>query len=96
MLGLALMWSYDLNLYTIAYLDAAAPAGLLDWRGVAVALTAPLFVLGAQARGRLRIRLSRAATFQSLSLLAICGYFAVMAMLATALRGRGWDWSASC
>ena len=40
-------------------------------------------------------RLSRAATFQSLSLLAICGYFAVMTILATALRGTGWDWSRS-
>src|SRR6185436_20905446 len=37
----------------------------------------------------------RAATFQSLSLLAICGYFAVMTVLATALRGSGWDWSGS-
>jgi hypothetical protein len=36
-----------------------------------------------------RIRLSRAATFQSLSLLAICAYFAVMAVLATAICGNG-------
>ena len=40
-----------------------------------------------------RIRLSRAATFQSLSLLAICAYFALMAIVATALRGSGFDWS---
>ena len=46
MLGLALMWAYDLNLYTIPYLDAGA-ADLLDWRGAMVALTAPLFALGA-------------------------------------------------
>ena len=54
-----------------------------------VALTAPLFAIGAQREDGWRIRLSRAATFQSLSLLAICAYFAVMAMLATALRGSG-------
>ena len=70
------MWIYDLNLYTFAYLDAAAPPRLLDWRGVAVALTAPLFALGASSEDGWRIRLSRAATFQSLSLLAICAYFA--------------------
>ncbi len=95
MLGLALIWIYDLNLYTIAYLQAGTVAGLLDWRGAAVALTGPLFALGAKQEDGWRIRLSRAATFQSLSLLAICAYFAVMTVLATALRGTGWDWSGS-
>ena len=54
-----------------------------------------MFALGAKQEDGWRIRLSRAATFQSLSLLAICGYFAVMTVLATALRGSGWDWSGS-
>ncbi len=93
MLGLALIWIYDLNLYTILYLDLATASGLLDWRGVAVTLTGPLFALAAKQEDGWRIRLSRAATFQSLSLLAICAYFAVMTVLATALRGSGWDWS---
>ena len=95
MLGLALIWIYDLNLYTIAYLGAASGSALTDWRGAAVALTGPLFALGAKQEDGWRIRLSRAATFQSLSLLAICAYFAVMTVLATALRGTGWDWSGS-
>ncbi len=95
MLGLALMWTYDLNLYTFDYLDLVAAGGLLDWRGAAVALTGPLFALGAKQEGGWRIRLSRAATFQSLSLLAICAYFTVMTVLATVLRGSGWDWSGS-
>ena len=95
MLGLALLWTYDLNLYTIAYLDPATATGLVMWRGVAAALTAPFFALGAQREEGWRIRLSRAATFQSLSLLAICGYFAVMTILVTALRGSGWNWSGS-
>ena len=93
MLGLAMIWIYDLNLYTILYLDLATASGLLDWRGAAVALTGPLFALGAKQEDGWRIRLSRAATFQSLSLLAICAYFAVMTVLATALRGSSWDWS---
>jgi putative PEP-CTERM system histidine kinase len=93
MLGLALIWIYDLNLYTIAYLGAGGGSALADWRGAAVALTGPLFALGAKQDEGWRIRLSRAATFQSLSLLAICAYFAVMTVLATALRGSGWDWS---
>jgi putative PEP-CTERM system histidine kinase len=95
MLGLALIWTYDLNLYTIFYLGAGSGSALVDWRGAVVALTGPLFALGAKQEDGWRIRLSRAATFQSLSLLAICAYFAVMTVLATALRGTGWDWSGS-
>ena len=95
MLALAMMWIYDLNLFTIAYLDPATAAPLFDWRGAAIALTAPLFALAAKREEGWRVRLSRAATFQSLSLLAICGYFAVMTILATALRGTGWAWSES-
>ncbi|MEO7750563.1 MAG: XrtA/PEP-CTERM system histidine kinase PrsK, partial [Sphingomicrobium sp.] len=93
MIGLALLWGYDLNLYTLAYLGASSVPALLEWRGLAVALTAPLFGLAARKDGGWRIKLSRAATFQSLSLLAICAYFALMAIVATALRSSGFDWS---
>lgn len=94
MLGLAAMWIYDLNYYTVEYLGAASAARLGDWRGVAMSLTAPLFALAARQDEGWRIRLSRAASFQSISLLAICGYFALMAMVATALRGSQVDWPA--
>ena len=93
MLALVVTWGYDLNLYTLYYLDPEAGRGLIDWRGALIALTAPLFAVGAGQEDGWKMRLSRAATFQSLSLLAICGYFAVMTILATALRGTGWDWS---
>jgi putative PEP-CTERM system histidine kinase len=95
MLGLAIIWIYDLNLYTVLYYRSASAARLIEWRGLAVAAAAPLFALAARSGGAWRVRLSRAATFQSLSLLAICAYFALMAILATALRGTGVDWSSS-
>jgi putative PEP-CTERM system histidine kinase len=95
MLGLALIWIYDLNLYTMTYLGLSNGPGLIEWRGFAVAMTVPLFALGVRNEDAWRIRLSRAATFQSLSLLAICAYFALMAIVATALRGSGIDWSAT-
>ena len=99
MLGLAMMWVYDLNYYTIAYLGSQggslSAAGLERWRGLAVALTAPLFAMGLRAGDVWRIKLSRAATFQSLSLLAICAYFALMAIVATAIRGSSVDWLAT-
>jgi putative PEP-CTERM system histidine kinase len=86
MLALALSWAYDLNFYTIAYMQQSEAGALADFRGVAVALTAPLFALAVRHEDGWRIRLSRAATFQSLSLLAICAYFAVMAIVTTVLR----------
>ena len=93
MLALSLTWSYDLNLYTIAYLDSRLAPDLFQWRGAIIALTAPLFGIAARAPEGWRVRLSRAATFQSLSLLAICGYFAVMAILATAMRDADIHWA---
>ena len=93
LLALVATWGYDLNLYTLAYLEPDGSVGLAEWRGVMVALTAPLFAIGAGRADGWKIRLSRAATFQSLSLLAICAYFATMTILATALRGTGLDWS---
>jgi putative PEP-CTERM system histidine kinase len=95
MLGLALIWTYDLNLYTIAYLGSSSADALMRWRGLEVALTAPLFALATRDESGWRIRLSRAATFQSLSLFAICAYIVLMAIVATALRGSGVDWSAA-
>ena len=92
MIALALSWTYDLNLYTVAYLDPVKASGLAEWRGAAVVLAAGCFALGAKHEDGWRVRLSRAATFQSLSLLAICAYFAVMAIVATALRGTTLDW----
>src|SRR5881628_1281361 len=66
MLGLALIWVYDLNLYTSLYLGSAGATRLLEWRGLVVALAAPLFALATRKQGMWRVRLSRAATFQSL------------------------------
>jgi putative PEP-CTERM system histidine kinase len=93
MLGLMLMWGYDLNLYTLAYLEAKVVPALFGYRGLFLAAVAPLFIIGASAGASLRIKLSRAAAFQSLSVLAICAYFIVMAVLATALRGSPGNWS---
>jgi putative PEP-CTERM system histidine kinase len=95
MLGLAFFWFYDLNLYTVLYLGSAGAHRLVEWRGLVAALTAPLLALATRDESGWRIRVSRAATFQSLSLLAICAYFALMAIVATALRGSGVDWSAA-
>ncbi|MCJ7420729.1 XrtA/PEP-CTERM system histidine kinase PrsK [Sphingomicrobium astaxanthinifaciens] len=91
MLALAWIWLYDLNFYTVTYLSAVHGDLVGQWRGLAVAIAAPLFAFGARSDRGWRFRMSRAATFQSLSLLGICAYFAVMAVLATVLRAQGGD-----
>ncbi|MFL6774036.1 MAG: XrtA/PEP-CTERM system histidine kinase PrsK, partial [Sphingomicrobium sp.] len=96
MLGLTLMWGYDLNLSTLAYLQGAASSSVDDLfrlRGIFMALTAPLFAVTAGLKSSLKVKLSRAATFQSISLLGICIYLAIMAGLATAFRRSHWDWA---
>ena len=96
MLGLTLMWGYELNLSTLAYLQGAAASSvdqLFQLRGGFMALIAPLFAATGGLTHSLRIKLSRAATFQSLSLLGICIYLSVMAILATAFRRSEAEWA---
>ncbi|HEY0325477.1 MAG TPA: PEP-CTERM system histidine kinase PrsK, partial [Allosphingosinicella sp.] len=46
MVALALMWVYDLHLYTVSYLTRDSAEGLLAVRGVVVALLVPIFAMG--------------------------------------------------
>ena len=91
MIGLAAMWTYDLNLYTISYLARDASFELLALRGVALSLIAPIFGLAALRTEHWTVRLSRTAAFQSLSLVAIGGYLAVMVVVTSALQLIGGD-----
>ena len=78
-LALAVLWGYDLNLYTIAWLGGGWPAELAALRGLPLIALAVLLTFGA-ARGseQLRFSPSRKVAFQSVSLLVIGGYFAAM------------------
>ena len=55
MLGLALIWTYDLNLYTIAYLGSAMAHRWVEWGGLPVALAAPMFALASSRRERMAL-----------------------------------------
>nr|WP_314443698.1 XrtA/PEP-CTERM system histidine kinase PrsK [uncultured Sphingomonas sp.] len=92
MIGLAMLWAFDLNLYTLQALNLELGTALGDFRGILVAIAAPCFALTRADSAAWRPKLSRAATFQSLSLLAICSYFAIMALLAAVLRAGTADW----
>jgi putative PEP-CTERM system histidine kinase len=92
MMALAGMWVYDLHLYTVAYLTRDDAADLFALRGAIVAMTMPLFALASRRNANWKMQLSRAATFQSLSLLAILGYLILMMTATQAMEIAGGDW----
>lgn len=81
--AIAVIWVYDLNLYTVSYLSGVWSGELVGLRGVAVAMVAPLVALSANITSGLRVHLSRTATFQTLSLGAIGAYLTVMIVVNT-------------
>lgn len=83
---------YDLNLYTIAFLNRAISPNLLNMRGVAVALVLPLLFLAAHRNRGWRIQLSHAAAFQTFALIGIGLYLVFMAIAVYGLRLVGGDW----
>jgi putative PEP-CTERM system histidine kinase len=92
MLALAAMWAYDLHLYTVAYLTRAPVVDLMAMRGAILAMIVPLFALASRRSGQWRMQLSRAATFQSISLLAILAYLIMMMSATRLLELVGGHW----
>lgn len=92
--ALAVLWTVDLNLYTIAYLTADWPAEIAALRGVSALALAGLLAIGAgQDRAALRFRPSRAVTFQTFSLLVIGAYLAAMVGVVRWLSFAGGDYA---
>jgi putative PEP-CTERM system histidine kinase len=93
MFALALVWVYDLNLYTICYLARDMTNELFALRGIVVAVAAPIFALATRQSQNWDIRLSRSITFQSLSLVAIGGYVTAMVGISSALQMVGGEYA---
>lgn len=90
--ALAGIWLFDLNLYTIAYLNAEPPELLLAMRGIFTGLLAIALAIGSNAAGAgLQFSPSRAVTFRSLSLLLIGGYLVLMVVVTRSLALLGGD-----
>ena len=92
MLALAMMWAYDLHLYTVAYFSGTPSDDLFALRGLALAAIAALFAGGLRTADW-KIQLSRAATFQSVSVIAILFYLIAMMSAARAMEIVGGDWA---
>ncbi|WP_299192330.1 XrtA/PEP-CTERM system histidine kinase PrsK [uncultured Erythrobacter sp.] len=91
-LGLAALFAYELNFYTIAYMSDEYPASLLAVRGAIAGVAATLLAIGASSTSSsLQLRPSRAVTFQTLSLLVIGTYLLVMVLVSRSLALLGGD-----
>ncbi|MCW4461626.1 PEP-CTERM system histidine kinase PrsK [Sphingomonas sp. BT-65] len=90
-LALAAMWLVDINVLSVAWLTAGWPIELVAVRGLAMALIAAAIAAGLQRRGEWPMQLSRTVAYQSLSLVAIGLYFALLALATTALAAIGGD-----
>lgn len=88
--AMALVWGYDLNFYTIAYLANWVPDNLVAIRALTQIIATVLLAFGAaRAQSSLRFSPSRTIAFQSLSLLVIGGYMIVMVGAAQSLAWLG-------
>lgn len=92
--GLGLLWTVDFNLYAIAYVSGQWPAEMAASRGIAALGLALLMAAGAtRKRGLMRLRPSRAVTFQTFALLVLLAYLGLMVATAQWLALAGGDFA---
>ncbi len=91
--ALAALWGYDLNLYTVAYLASQISTELFALRGAAMTGVICFFAYATHRGDVPKIHVSRSMAFQSLSLIAIGSYLAVMVLVAQALQIIGGDYA---
>lgn len=92
LLALALMWFYDLNSATVAYLTGSLSVELAALDGGIGLIIALLMALSTGQRAHLRFQPSRSLAFETLSLVGIGTYLILMVLLAKALRWMGGDY----
>lgn len=94
--ALVVLWLYDLNYFTIAYLVDAMPEQLAALRGLIPLALAVLIALGSgKAPAQLRFSPSRSIAFQSASLVLIGAYLMAMVAVARWLALSGGDFAGS-
>ena len=93
-LALGIVWTFELNLYTVAWLSNRWPVPLAAVHGlVDIAFAATLALGMMEGREQLRLKPSRAVTFRSISLLIIGAYFIAMVAVAQWLADAGGDFA---
>ena len=90
-LAIGAIWLVDINILSVAWLTMEWPHQLVAMRGGAMALIAAAIAMGLHQRGEWPMQLSRTVAYQSLSLVAIGLYFALLALATSALAAIGGD-----
>jgi putative PEP-CTERM system histidine kinase len=88
-LALAASWFADLAAYSVAYTTGAWSPSPVMLRGLVYILAALAMGVGLQRKGEWNVQVSRAVTYQSLSLVAIGAYFALLALATSAIATIG-------
>lgn len=88
-LALAGIWFTEFAVFTTAYLTAEWRMEPLMLRGLAYLLVAAAIGAALQRKGDWKIEVSRAVTYQSLSLVAIGAYFALLALVTSTIATVG-------
>jgi putative PEP-CTERM system histidine kinase len=92
--GLTVLWLYDLNMATVAYLSASSPDTLLTLRVIPAIMTTALLAIGSLRDGaNLRFGPSRYVAFRSFSLLVIGAYLLAMVLVAQGLAYAGGEFA---
>jgi putative PEP-CTERM system histidine kinase len=87
--GLAGLWLSDFALFGTAYLTAQPQTGLTALRGAVMLAVGLALAAGLQRKGEWSVQVSRTVAYQSLSLVAIGAYFALLALATSALATIG-------
>jgi putative PEP-CTERM system histidine kinase len=92
MVGLAGMWLYDMHVNTLGYLSGHPIDDLYAMQGAILAMLVPAYALANRRGADWRVKLSRAATFQSISVLGILVYLLLMMSATRLLAIVGGEW----
>ncbi|MBC9034182.1 PEP-CTERM system histidine kinase PrsK [Sphingomonas sp. JC676] len=87
--ALAGLWFTDFAVFSTAYLTGDAMPELTVARGAAIVLVALAMGVGLQRKGEWNVQVSRTVAYQSLSLVAIGAYFALLALATSAIATVG-------
>ncbi|MBO9714056.1 XrtA/PEP-CTERM system histidine kinase PrsK [Sphingomonas sp.] len=87
--ALAGLWFIDFNVFTASYLLAYQPLELYVIRGLGMMLVAMVMGASLQRRDEWNVQVSRTVAYQSMSLVAIGAYFALLAIVTSAIATVG-------
>ncbi|MCW3847198.1 PEP-CTERM system histidine kinase PrsK [Sphingomonas sp. LB-2] len=88
-LALGGLWFLDFNVLTAAYLTAGWPQELIALRGFGVIVVAAAMAGALNRKDDWNVQVSRTVAYQSMSLVAVGAYFALLALASSAIATVG-------